>query len=148
MYNSLTKKINSKKAIISIIGLGYVGLPIFLEFLKKGFHVIGIDSDEKKIETLKKGRSYIKHIDTKILKKKQNYSCSQDFSKVQEADIIIICLPTPIKKNFSPEMKFLKSSAKSLYKNLKRGQALILESTTYPGTTEEEIYHLVSKTKN
>ena len=144
MYKSLIKKINSKKAVISIIGLGYVGLPIFLEFLKKGYHVIGIDNDIKKIKSLKKGKSYIKHINTKILKKKKNYICSQEFSKVKEADIIIVCLPTPIKRNLSPEMKFLKSSAQSLYKNLKRGQALILESTTYPGTTEE-IYEPIIK---
>ncbi len=145
MYINLKNKIKSKQAKISIIGLGYVGLPIFLEFLKNGFYVIGIDRDIKKIKLLRKGISYIDHINTDLLNKnKKNFECTNKFSEIKNADIIIICLPTPIKKNNSPEMKYLKSSVVSLRNNLKKGQALILESTTYPGTTEE-IYEPILK---
>ncbi len=145
MYNLLKNKIVSKKAKIAVIGLGYVGLPIFLTFLKKGFYVVGIDNDKRKINLLKNYKSYIKHIKiNKILKTKKNYALSTNISNVKKCDIIIICLPTPIKKNFSPEMKYLKQSAKMLRKNLKKGQAIILESTTYPGTTEE-IYEPIIK---
>ncbi len=146
MHNFLKKKIETNKAVICVMGLGYVGLPIFLAFLKKGFKVIGIDNDSKKINLLKKGKSYIKHIkiDDILKLKKNNFVLSSNFSKIKNSDVIIVCLPTPIKKNLSPEMKFLNYSSKVLKKNLKKGQALILESTTYPGTTEE-IYEPVIK---
>ena len=99
MYINLKNKIKSKQAKISIIGLGYVGLPIFLEFLKNGFYVIGIDRDIKKIKLLRKGISYIDHINTDLLNKnKKNFECTNKFSEIRNADIIIICLPTPIKK--------------------------------------------------
>jgi len=148
MFKFLKNKIISKEAKIAVIGLGYVGLPIFLNFLKKNFYVIGIDSDKKKIDLLNKGKSYIKHIKLKkILKIKKNYHFSSKFSDVKNSDIIIICLPTPLKKNFTPEMKYLRQSAKFLRNNIKKGQALILESTTYPGTTEE-IYEPVIKSLN
>ena len=147
MFKFLKNKIISKEAKIAVIGLGYVGLPIFLNFLKKNFYVIGIDSDKKKIDLLNKGKSYIKHIKLKKILKIKKLSFSSKFSDVKNSDIIIICLPTPLKKNFTPEMKYLRQSAKFLRNNIKKGQALILESTTYPGTTEE-IYEPVIKSLN
>ena len=148
MFKNLKYKIQSKNAVISIVGLGYVGLPLVLQFLKKGFKVIGIDKDIKKIKLLQKGESYIKHISGKKISKidKKKFFPTTDFSNISKADVIIVCLPTPIKKNFSPEMKFLKNSAQMLKKFIKKGQAIVLESTTYPGTTEE-IYEPIINNK-
>lgn len=149
MYNQLIKKISTKKATIAIIGLGYVGLPLAIQFLKKNFKVIGIDNDKKKINLLKRSKSYINHLKVEnILKdKKNNFNCTLNMHEINNADIIIICLPTPLKKNFSPEMKFLRKSAYLMKNFLKKGHGIILESTSYPGTTEEIYGPIIKKLK-
>lgn len=143
----IIKKINNKSFKIGIIGLGYVGLPLCLRYAKSGFRIIGFDIDKKKIENLRKGKSYINHIDFSFLKKIQNKGSKfvNDFSLISNVDIIILCLPTPLKKNNTPELKFIKNTLKIIKKYLKKNQVLSLESTTYPGTTEEIIAPVIKK---
>ena len=136
----ILEKIKQKKARIGIIGLGYVGLPLAIEFCKKGFSVIGLDSDPKKIDSLGKGASYIKHIpdeDILSMSQKSNFQGSSDISLVNELDCILICVPTPLSKNREPDMSYIISTAKKMAPHIKKGQLIILESTTYPGTTQE-----------
>ena len=137
---ALLKKIDSKKAIVGIIGLGYVGLPLALEFAKKGFQTIGFDIDEKKIPILMKGKSYIKHIAEDRIKKSVDsgeFRATSDFSLLSNCDCIIICVPTPLDEHREPDLTFIENSAEIVSKYLKPGQLITLESSTYPGTTEE-----------
>lgn len=137
---SLIEKIKTKKAIVGIIGLGYVGLPLALSFAEKEFNVIGFDIDEKKIPLLKSGKSYIKHIPAdRIVKSVQSkkFNVTNNFSLLKDVDAIIICVPTPLNEHREPDMTFIENTAKEIQKYLQRGQLVTLESTTYPGTTEE-----------
>jgi len=133
-------KIENLNAKIGIIGMGYVGLPLAITFAKKGFPVIGFDVDEKKIPLLNKGKSYIKHIDSNniadIITKKK-FEATSDFSRLTECDAIIICVPTPLDEHREPDMSYVKETALTIQKYLRKGQLVVLESTTYPGTTEE-----------
>lgn len=138
--NILLQKIENRTAAIGIIGMGYVGLPLALEFAKKEFNVIGFDIDTKKIPFLNSGRSYIKHIeDNRILKvvERGKFSATDDFSKLNDMDVIIICVPTPLNENREPDMTFIENTAQEIRKYIRKGQLVTLESTTYPGTTEE-----------
>ena len=140
MHNTLLKKINNKSAVIGIIGLGYVGLPLALEYALKGFKTIGFDIDEKKIPLLNAGKSYIKHIKAdKIRKavKSKKFFATADFSRLPEIDAIIICVPTPLNEHREPDMTFIENSGKIISQYLRSGQFISLESSTYPGTTEE-----------
>lgn len=138
------KKIKNKKAIVGVIGLGYVGLPLVIEFAKKGFTVFGFDIDENKIEMLKKNKSYIKHIDLKELKGK-NFTPTNDFKRLKEVDCIIICVPTPLNKYREPDMTYVFNTAKTISQNLRCGQLVVLESTTYPGTTDEDVRRILEE---
>ncbi|MFA5804026.1 MAG: nucleotide sugar dehydrogenase [Melioribacteraceae bacterium] len=134
------EKINSKEIKIGIIGLGYVGLPLVLEFTSKGFYTFGFDIDVSKISILNTGKSYIKHISgEKIDKavKSGKFVATSDFSRLSEVDTIIICVPTPLTENREPDMTYIISTSEEIRKYLRKGQLIILESTTYPGTTEE-----------
>ncbi len=136
----LLEKVQNKTAKVGIIGLGYVGLPLGLEFALNGFDVIGFDVDEKKIPLLMKGKSYIKHIDEGKIKKAVDsgkFTATTDFKKLPEVDAIIICVPTPLNEHREPDMSFVVNTAKNIAKYLRKGQLVTLESTTYPGTTEE-----------
>ncbi|MFB3055733.1 MAG: nucleotide sugar dehydrogenase [Ignavibacteriaceae bacterium] len=136
----LVNKINNKSAKVGVIGLGYVGLPLSMEFALKGFSTTGFDVDEKKIESIKKGRSYIKHInEEKIGRAIQGnmLDVTTDFSRLSESDAIIICVPTPLNEHREPDMSYVESTARTISKYLRKGQLITLESTTYPGTTEE-----------
>lgn len=136
----LLSKIKNKTAVVGIIGMGYVGLPLALTFSNNDFHVIGFDIDENKIPLLNSGKSYIKHIDSKLIKSvvdKQKFEATSDFTRLQECDAIIICVPTPLDEHREPDMTFVENTAKTIQKYLKKGQLVTLESTTYPGTTEE-----------
>lgn len=136
----LLDKINNKSAVIGIIGLGYVGLPLGLEFASKGFKVIGFDLDEMKIKNLKKGETYIKHIASKRIKDvldKKTFTATNQFDKLPEADAIIICVPTPLDEHREPDMTYIVTTAETIAKYLRKGQLVSLESTTYPGTTDE-----------
>jgi len=140
MNTELLNKINSKKAVVAIIGMGYVGLPLALEFADKGFKTIGFDIDETKIPVLNSGRSYIKHIKDEKIKKAVNakkFEATSDFSRLPDTDAIIICVPTPLNEHREPDISFIENSGKVIAKYLRRGQLVSLESSTYPGTTEE-----------
>ncbi len=136
----LIKKIKDKSALVGVIGLGYVGLPLSLEFASKGFNVIGFDVDESKIPLLNSGKSYIKHISEDRIQKSVNsrkFEATTDFSRLSSCDAIIICVPTPLNEHREPEMKYIVETAQTIQKYLRKGQIITLESTTYPGTTEE-----------
>ena len=136
----LLKKIKSKEACVGIIGLGYVGLPLLLEFAKGGFPVTGLDIDQKKIDKLLLGESYIRHIPGKsilTLKSRGKLGASTDFSLVSQLDCILICVPTPLTENREPDMSYIMSTAKRISPYVKKDQLIVLESTTYPGTTSE-----------
>ena len=133
-------KIKEKSLVVGIIGLGYVGLPLAKTFVKNRIKVFGFDTDRNKIKMFKKGKSYINYLNNKdILSLRHKLQPFSSFERISDCDAIILCLPTPIKKNKSPEMKYIKNSLKIIQKYLRKGQILSLESTTYPGTTEEVI---------
>jgi UDP-N-acetyl-D-glucosamine dehydrogenase len=136
----LFDKIKNKQATIGVIGLGYVGLPLVIEFYKAGFSVTGLDIDQKKINLLSQGQSYIKHIpdaSIRLLVKDGMFQGSTDFSLVKKLDCILICVPTPLKKNRDPDMSYILSTARKIAPHIRKEQLIVLESTTYPGTTQE-----------
>ena len=144
LYNKTTNLIDTKKCCVGVIGLGYVGLPLSILFVKNNFKIIGFDIDKKKISKIKKNDSYIDRISNKdisLINKKGNFY--SNFSHIKKCDVIVICVPTPLKKNQNPDLSFIKNTVNSIKKYLKKGQILILESTSYPGTTKEEIYQKI-----
>jgi UDP-N-acetyl-D-glucosamine dehydrogenase len=129
---------------IAIIGLGYVGLPLCLQFARSGVRVLGLDIDAKKVRALNAGRSYIHHIPANEIKKhvrSGKLSASSDFSKIATSDVaaILICVPTPLKKGRQPDLSYVLKTGAGIAPHLQRGQLVVLESTTYPGTTENEL---------
>ncbi|QRN03376.1 nucleotide sugar dehydrogenase [Legionella sp. MW5194] len=140
MLATLLPRIKNKEAMISIVGLGYVGLPLMLRFAEVGYRVIGIDVDERKNQAINQGRSYIQHIPSEQIAGVKNYiTATSDFSQAAEADAIILCVPTPLDKYREPDLSFVLQTMDSLLPHLRAGQVISLESTTYPGTTEEEL---------
>lgn len=139
--NSLTKRLKNKGATICVIGLGYVGLPLVLRFTDVGYNVIGVDIDQDKVTSLHHGKTYIKYISDGVIAKavKQGFMATTDFSKVKEADVVIICVPTPLNKYHEPDLSFVINTVESMLPYVRCGQVISLESTTYPGTTEEEL---------
>lgn len=137
----LIHKLNSKEAVIGIVGLGYVGLPLMLRYNDIGFRVLGIDIDQEKVDYLNAGKSYIEHIPSEKVARaaKSGFEATTDFSRVAEADAIILCVPTPLNKYREPDMSFVINTTDALKPYLREGQVVSLESTTYPGTTEEEL---------
>jgi UDP-N-acetyl-D-glucosamine dehydrogenase len=136
----LQKLIADKRACIGVIGLGYVGLPLIVEFGLKGFKGIGFEVDAKKADAVNAGTSYIVDVPDENLKKCVDdglLSATTDFSKLAECDVIIICVPTPLRKTKDPDMSYILSAGGEIQKYMRRGQLMILESTTYPGTTDE-----------
>ena len=145
-YSELSTKIFNKKTQIAIIGLGYVGLPLALQFSKNKFNVTGFDIDEIKINKLNKAKSYIKHISDKEIKNyKKRIFFTSDFKKISFCDVIILCLPTPVTKNFKPDLSFIKKTMLKIKKYLCKGQILILESSTYPGSTKQILTPYLNK---
>jgi len=142
-YKNLKDKFNLKKATIAVVGLGYVGLPLLIQFYRKGFDCIGIDVDKKKIDLFhnKNNNQYFKHIINRrkkhSFKNNQYINLTTDYSFISKADAIIICLPTPIYKNNKPNLNYISSSLKGMKKYLKKGQLLSLESTVAPGTCKK-----------
>jgi UDP-N-acetyl-D-glucosamine dehydrogenase len=138
--NELIQRISDRKARIGVIGLGYVGLPLIVEFCLKGFEAIGFEVDEKKTSELNAGRSYIVDVPAENVRKcidDGRLSASTDFSKIADCDVIIICVPTPLRKTKDPDMSYILTAGGEIQKYMRRGQLVILESTTYPGTTDE-----------
>jgi UDP-N-acetyl-D-glucosamine dehydrogenase len=138
---SLIKKIKDKNAIIGIVGLGYVGLPLMLRYIEVGYRVIGFDIDQTKVNLLNSGRSYIEHISASAISSatRNGFEATIDFSKISQADALIMCVPTPLNKYREPDLSFVLDTTDSLVPFLRKGQVVSLESTTYPGTTEEEL---------
>jgi len=127
---------------IAVVGLGYVGLPLSLQFARSCTEVIGIDVDPQKVELLNKAQSYIKHIasaDIAELRTTKKFSASTDFSRIKEVEAVIICVPTPLNKNREPNLSYVLETGRSIAPHLVKGMLVVLESTTYPGTTEEDL---------
>jgi UDP-N-acetyl-D-glucosamine dehydrogenase len=136
----LLESIDRRTATVGVIGLGYVGLPLVLEFVRAGFRVTGFDLDEKKVKSLQQGKSYIKHIPSeKILttNKTSRFSPTTDFAGLRTADCIIICVPTPLNEYREPDISYVINTTETISRYLRPGHLISLESTTYPGTTDE-----------
>lgn len=146
----LKENIKSNKFKVGIIGMGYVGLPLALEFALKGIQTIGFDLDENKVRSInKEKKSYIKHIPGKNVKSAVEtgmLSATKEFSKLKDVDAIIICVPTPLDKNREPDMKYVVQTAEEISRHLRPGHIISLESTTYPGTTDELLLGIFAKT--
>ncbi len=144
----LEKKIKDNTVRVGVIGLGYVGLPLVKAFLKKGLSVIGFDVDSRKVEMLNLGKSYIKHISADELKAflaGKVFSATTDFSRLAEADAIIICVPTPLDAHRNPDLSYVLTTTETVARYLRKGQIVVLESTTYPGTTDEEMLPILER---
>lgn len=139
--NSLLKRLQDKSAVIGIVGLGYVGLPLMLRYIEVGYRVIGFDIDQSKVDLLNGGYSYIEHIPASEIgaANKRGFEATNNFSRAVQADALIICVPTPLNKYRDPDLSFVLGTIDSLVPFLRKGQVVSLESTTYPGTTEEEL---------
>lgn len=144
----LIKEIKNKNAVIGIVGLGYVGLPLVLRYSQIGYKVIGIDIDVKKINNLLNGASYIEHISSNAINEalKNNFEPTADVSRSSECDALILCVPTPLNKYREPDLSYVTQTTDALVPHLRSGQIFSLESTTYPGTTEEELLPRVQST--
>ena len=133
---------------VGIIGCGYVGLPLALRFAEAGHRVTGFDTDPKKVQMLNSGKSYIEHIRQEKIQQYVNsrhFGATNDFSRLAENDAIIICVPTPLNEYREPDLSYVEDTAKSIQPHLQRGQLVVLESTTYPGTTEELVLPILEK---
>lgn len=140
MNNPLQSRIESTAAVIGVIGLGYVGLPLIRAFFQAGFPVLGFDVDRAKIDALEKGQNYLKHLGENFvgdMSASPRFSVTSDFARLGEADVVISCVPTPLGKHLEPDLSFVQKSADDIARTLRRGQLVVLESSTYPRTTRE-----------
>jgi len=139
---NLLDKIHDRSARVGVIGLGYMGLPLAIHFMKAGFATTGFDIDAKKVKSLHKGKTYIRHIpdeDMQILKSNHSFTATTDFSLLKNTDCVVVCVPTPLGKHHEPDLSFVLDTSKTIAKYLHKGQLIALESTTYPGTTDDEM---------
>jgi UDP-N-acetyl-D-glucosamine dehydrogenase len=145
---SLLQRLDNKSATIAVVGLGYVGLPIVIRYTEIGFRVLGIDIDQVKVDRLNASASYIEHIADSAIEQAVagGFEASADFSRIKDADAIILCVPTPLNRHREPDLDFVLQTTESLLPHLKKGQVISLESTTYPGTTEEELLPRIEST--
>ena len=141
MRNILANRLNHKQAVIGIVGLGYVGLPLMLRYCEVGYKVIGFDIDRSKVAALTEGKSYIEHISAAAISQAvaMGLEATTDFSRSIEADALILCVPTPLNKYREPDLSFVLDTTDTLVPFMRPGQVISLESTTYPGTTDEEL---------
>ena len=147
--HGLSEKIANKQAVIGVIGLGYVGLPLIRAFVRAGFKTMGFDVDQSKVDKLKAGQSYIKHIDSAAIAKlitEKRFEPTSDMSRLKEADCIIICVPTPLNESRDPDLSYIEGTAHSIAKSLRKGQLVVLESTTHPTTTRENVLPVLNAT--
>ena len=145
---SLAEKIATKAAVVGVIGQGYVGLPLALAFWETGFRVIGFDVDSAKIKTLARGESYIKHVGPQRVAaavRSGRLGATTDFDRLTECDAILICVPTPLGRHREPDNSYIHTTAHEIRRRLRRGQLVVLESTTYPGTTDEELLPILEQ---
>src|SRR6266699_3108349 len=136
----LLEKIKTHRVRIGVVGLGYVGLPLVLRFAEEHFPVMGFDVDPVKVRKLNAGESYIRHIPAErleVLIKEKQFEPTTDFQRLAEADCIIICVPTPLTAKKDPDLQYIENTTDAISRTLRKGQLACLESTTYPGTTEE-----------
>ncbi|OGV33504.1 MAG: UDP-N-acetyl-D-glucosamine dehydrogenase [Lentisphaerae bacterium GWF2_45_14] len=148
MISAFLKKIEDRKARIGVVGLGYVGLPLTIEFVKAGFNVLGLDIDDEKIVKLAKSETYIKHIPADRIKEINStgrFAATSDFSLSSTCDAVIICVPTPLDHHREPDMSYIVSTAEALAPYVRKGQLFSLESTTYPGTTDEVLLPILER---
>ncbi|MEX1211366.1 MAG: nucleotide sugar dehydrogenase [Balneolaceae bacterium] len=144
----LLKKIKAKEYTIGIVGLGYVGLPLMWTFHKAGMPVIGYDIDQAKVDNIQAGTPYIKHLGKEMMQAlagSDRCAATSDFSRLTEADAILLCVPTPLDEHREPDMSFVEKTTETVSKHLRKGQLVILESTTWPGTTEELMIPILEK---
>jgi len=149
MKDELIGKIANKQAQVGVIGLGYVGLPLLVEFADRGFRAIGFEVDESKARQINEGRSYIGDVPaTRLHKmvKSERLRATTDFNNLGDCDVIIICVPTPLRKTKEPDVSYILAAAEEIKQRLRRGQLIILESTTYPGTTDEVLLPMFEET--
>lgn len=147
-HQALLERLRTKEALIGVVGLGYVGLPLSLTYAENGYQVLGFDIDASKIESIHQGSSYIQHISGERvaqLRNQERLDATTDFSRAAEADALILCVPTPLNQYREPDLGFIRSTMEALFPHLRSGQVLSLESTTYPGTTEEELRPMVEQ---
>jgi len=147
IIDKLRRQIQNRESKIGIIGLGYAGLPLALRFCEEGFKTIGFDIDQEKINNLNNGKTYIKHIQSEKISAavKNGFITTIDFKKLTNVDIIIICVPTPLDVHNEPDLRYILRTLDSIKPHLKENQLLVLESTTYPGTTEEEVVPFIEE---
>lgn len=145
----IIRRIRKRKAVVAVVGLGYVGLPLLIEFAKARFSILGFDIDAKKTAALKRGESYIRHIPAAAIKKSLAHNrradATTDFSRIAECDAVIICVPTPLTKNRDPDLSYIENTARQIGPYVRRGQLVSLESTTYPGTTDEVLIPILEQ---
>jgi UDP-N-acetyl-D-glucosamine dehydrogenase len=144
----LLEKIKKHNAVIGVVGLGYVGLPLLMEFVEQGFKTIGFDIDDEKVNMLNQGKSYIKHLSedriAKVVETKL-FEASSDFRRIKEVDCILIAVPTPLTKYREPDLSYISGTSETLAPHIRAGQLIVLESSTYPGTTEEVMKPILEK---
>src|ERR1700729_2144512 len=145
--DQLKNKIQQRQARVGIIGMGYVGLPLALLYSEQKFQVTGFDIDQRKVDTLAKGGSYIYRITTEEIQaaKAQGFTATSDYAQITQMDAIIICVPTPLNEYHEPDLSYITDTAASIAPHLRAGQLVVLESTTYPGTTEEVMVPILEK---
>jgi UDP-N-acetyl-D-glucosamine dehydrogenase len=147
-YLRLKTKIRDKSAVIAVCGLGYVGLPLARAIGINGFNIIGLDVDARKVDKLNAGQSYIQHIPAEFVSemiKSDRFRATTDFMRIKDADVITICVPTPLTKHREPDLSYVISTTESIARNARPGQLVILESTTYPGTTMEVLKPILTR---
>ena len=133
---------------IAIVGLGYVGLPLALQFTRSGVEVLGLDIDSAKVDSLNQGKSYIKHIESSAIAnavEQGGFAASTDFARIRETEAVIICVPTPLNKNREPDISYIIDTGSNIAPHLQKGMLVVLESTTYPGTTDEDLRAVLEK---
>jgi UDP-N-acetyl-D-glucosamine dehydrogenase len=148
IHNDLLEKIDRKSAVVGVVGLGYVGLPLILCFAEKGFKCYGFDIDAKKTVALMRGESYIKHIPATRIQaanKGGKFVATTDFALAKECDALLIAVPTPLNKNREPDVQFIVSSCEAIAPHMRKGQLIVLESSTYPGTTDEVMVPILER---
>jgi UDP-N-acetyl-D-glucosamine dehydrogenase len=147
-YADLLEKIHTKQALVGIIGLGYVGLPLARAFTQNGFCVLGFDADPAKVATIHRGESYIGHIPAHVIRemRENKFDATTDCQRLHEADAILICVPTPLTETREPDLTYVVKSTEAVAQFLRPGQLIVLESTTYPGTTRQVMQPILEKT--
>ncbi|MEK6320709.1 MAG: nucleotide sugar dehydrogenase [Acidobacteriota bacterium] len=149
MSEEILNKLNERRAVVGVIGLGYVGLPLAVEFARGGLKVIGFDVDPSRVDAINKGRSYIPDVPTEMvaaLVERGKFSAATDFSHLAETDAVIICVPTPLRKTKEPDISYILAAAEQVKLYLHSPQLVVLESTTYPGTTDEVVLPMLQDT--